>query len=196
MVIVTLSESHSATAAGPSLDRILDAADACLDRWGMRRMSMNDVATEAGLSRGSIYRYFPDREALVEAVLARRDKRFLADVAPRLRKRRTLATQVAEAALFVGRGRSPSEVDEPGMAAIRLARTEGVLAHWIDFWVPFLEAARDRGEVRADLDLRQAGEWIMRILVSLSTMPSVTFDPSDPAQVRRYIEAHVVRGFM
>jgi len=49
--------------------------------------------------------------------------------------------------------------------------------------------------VRTDLDLRLAAEWIMRILVSLVTMPSVTVDLKDPAQVRRYVEAHIVRGF-
>jgi hypothetical protein len=65
----------------------------------------------------------------------------------------------------------------------------------VEFWVPFLETARDDGEVRADLDVRQASEWIMRILISLVTVPSAIVDLDDPEQLRRFIEAHLVRGF-
>ena len=41
--------------------------------------------------------------------------------------------------------------------------------------------------MRADLDLRQAGEWIMRMLLSLVTVPSLTVDLDDPAAVRRFV---------
>jgi hypothetical protein len=70
-----------------------------------------------------------------------------------------------------------------------------MFARWIDFWVPFLEEARANGEVRADLDIRQASEWIMRILISLVTVPSQTVDLGDAQQLRRFIEDHLVRGF-
>jgi hypothetical protein len=70
-----------------------------------------------------------------------------------------------------------------------------MFARWIDFWIPFLEAARADGEVRADIEVRQAAEWIMRILISLVTVPSATIALDDPKQVRRFIEDHLVRGF-
>ena len=49
-------------------------------RYGLR-VSMRDVAAEAGLSRGSVYRYFRDRDALVDAVLERTADRFVAAAA-------------------------------------------------------------------------------------------------------------------
>jgi AcrR family transcriptional regulator len=50
-------------------DRILEGALAALGRVGPRRLTMSDVSDRAGLSRGTVYRYFPTKEDLL-AVLA------------------------------------------------------------------------------------------------------------------------------
>jgi AcrR family transcriptional regulator len=193
----TVPPGHAATP-----ERILDAAARCIRRWGIRRVSMNDVAREAGLSRGSVYRYFPERDALVQAVLERNAAQNVAAALPAVRRRRSLAAKVAEAAVFI-RAHVDDELslglrgrpEEPELATLRLARVESTMTHWIDFWVPFLAEARENGEVRADLELREAAEWIMRILLSLTTVPSVVVDLDDPEQVRRFVAAHLVRGF-
>ena len=188
--------------AAATPERILRAAEDCVRRWGLRRVSMNDVALQAGVSRGSVYRYFPDRDALVQAVLERVAEVHVAEAEPAVRRRATLAGKVAEAAVFVRRLADDERrlglhehPGEPALATLRLASTPAMFARWIDFWIPFLEAAQHDGEVRADLDVRQAAEWIMRILISLVTVPSVTVDLDDAAQVRRFVESHLVRGF-
>ena len=50
-------------------DRILEAALTAMGRVGLRRLTMSDVSERAGLSRGTLYRYFPTKEDLL-AVLA------------------------------------------------------------------------------------------------------------------------------
>src|SRR5690349_930641 len=82
-------------------ERILDAGEQAMRRYGFRRASMNDVAAIALVSRGSVYRYYPDRDALVTAVLERLAQRFVASSEASVRRRRTLAAQVAEAAVFI-----------------------------------------------------------------------------------------------
>jgi AcrR family transcriptional regulator len=199
------STSLSASTEPASLatpERILEAAEACIRHWGIRRVSMNDVARTAGCSRGSVYRYFPDRQALVHAVLERVSDRNIAAAEPVVRAQPTMAAKVAEAAVFV---RSLVENEksldlqehpgEPQLATLRLAEDPRIFGHWVEFWIPFLERARDEGEVRADLDLHQTSEWIMRILVSLVTVPSITIDLDDPRQMRAFVEDHLVRGF-
>jgi TetR/AcrR family transcriptional regulator, repressor for uid operon len=42
--------------------RILDAAETCFVRSGFHRTTMQDVAAEAGMSAGNLYRYFPSKE--------------------------------------------------------------------------------------------------------------------------------------
>ena len=68
----TLAEANGrGTARRANEERILDAAERCMSRFGLHRFSMADVAAHSGLSRGSIYLYFKDRPSLVDAALAR-----------------------------------------------------------------------------------------------------------------------------
>jgi AcrR family transcriptional regulator len=51
--------------------RLLDAAARCIARDGLLATGIASVADEAGVSRPTVYRYFADRDALVEAALLR-----------------------------------------------------------------------------------------------------------------------------
>jgi AcrR family transcriptional regulator len=190
----------SATASNPTsastVDRILDAAEQCLQRMGLRRASMGDVAIQAHLSRGSLYRYFPDREALVDAVLERVADRFVAASAESVNRRRTLAGQVGEAAVFIVEHRSFSDLpsEDSLVATLLTARINNLVARWVEFWLPRLADAEARGEIRAGLDHRQAAEWIVRLMLSFAVMPSVTVVLSDPDAVRTFVRHHLVRG--
>ena len=53
-------------------DEILEAAASVLDRSD--GASMGDVAVAAGISRGTLYRYFPTRESLLRALEAAADE--------------------------------------------------------------------------------------------------------------------------
>jgi len=50
--------------------RLLGAAMACVERWGLAKTSIEDVANEAGLSRATVYRHFPGgREQLISEMV-------------------------------------------------------------------------------------------------------------------------------
>jgi TetR/AcrR family transcriptional regulator, repressor for uid operon len=55
------------------VNRILEAARTCFVQSGFRGASMHDICREAGMSPGALYRYFPSKEALIEAI-AERDR--------------------------------------------------------------------------------------------------------------------------
>jgi AcrR family transcriptional regulator len=46
-------------------DRILKGAERCFERHGIVKTTLSDIAKEAGVSRVSVYRQFPDRESLL-----------------------------------------------------------------------------------------------------------------------------------
>lgn len=48
--------------------RILDAAKLCFVRSGFQGASMQQICSEAGMSPGALYRYFPSKEAIIEAI--------------------------------------------------------------------------------------------------------------------------------
>ena len=63
--------------AGTTYDRILDAAHAAMAIHGLARLSLEDVAREAGMSRQTVYRYFGNKDALVTAAILREEQGFL-----------------------------------------------------------------------------------------------------------------------
>lgn len=50
------------------LARILEASRNCFVRSGFRGASMHDICREADMSPGALYRYFPSKEAIIEAI--------------------------------------------------------------------------------------------------------------------------------
>jgi len=54
-----------------TVERILDAATRVLSERGYDGASTNRIAAAAGLSNGSLYQYFPNKDAIVVAVLDR-----------------------------------------------------------------------------------------------------------------------------
>lgn len=58
-------------------DLILDGVDALLARFGFRKMSMEDLAREVGIGKGTIYLHFPSKEELALAHVDRIAERLL-----------------------------------------------------------------------------------------------------------------------
>ena len=57
---------------------MLDAAKRCSERWGMAKVTIDDIAAEAGVSRATIYRMFPGgKDVLFDALRVRETEEFL-----------------------------------------------------------------------------------------------------------------------
>jgi AcrR family transcriptional regulator len=52
-------------------DEVLDAALAVFVEKGYAAAKMDEVARRAGVSKGTVYLYFPSKEALIEAIVRR-----------------------------------------------------------------------------------------------------------------------------
>jgi len=80
-----------------SAEGILDAALVEFDRYGIRKVSLDDVARRAGVSRTTIYRRFANRDELVAAVMDRENARLFADIADELKDARPQSNYYVEA---------------------------------------------------------------------------------------------------
>jgi AcrR family transcriptional regulator len=59
-------------ALDPAELRVLDAAKSCCERWGLAKVTIEDIANEAGVSRATLYRMFPGgKDVLFEALRVR-----------------------------------------------------------------------------------------------------------------------------
>lgn len=65
-------------------ERLLDAATTLLVRWGYRKTTMDDVAREAGVGKGTIYLYWKDKNDLFRAAISREQHRYSEDIKQRI----------------------------------------------------------------------------------------------------------------
>lgn len=138
--------------------RILDAFEHCIQRAGFHRTTMQDVAREAGMSAGNLYRYFPSKEALVSGMIGRDRERFGADF-------REVAQSEDVMGSFIALGRKHF-TETPRARCVQFmeiwaeASRNPVVADMCnavdreinDYMIAILEAAKASGQIPASVD--------------------------------------------
>jgi AcrR family transcriptional regulator len=181
-------------------DRILAAATQCFLQLGIAKSTMHDVARVADLSRGTVYRYFPDRRSLVDATISMHAQQYYDEAARAMDSVPTLSGQIGAFGEVFARTftshRYPGPVpDDLDLFRIMASDIDGALRRMSSFLLRYVTDAKDRGELGAAVDEQEASELLARMLMSLTVMPrSGAFDVGQPATVRRYLERYAVAG--
>jgi AcrR family transcriptional regulator len=180
--------------------QILNAAERSFQRAGFHRTTMQDVAAEAGMSPGNLYRYFPSKDALV-AGLCERDR---AGLAQEFAAMRDGPGNFLEA--FRELGRRHFNDDMCGKARLCLeiwaeaTRNSEVAAMQTEFdrtfeeqLVEVFDAAKAKGEIAPDIDTRAVASIIGKLGDGLFVRRAVAadFDPE-----REVAEVFAVVGAM
>jgi AcrR family transcriptional regulator len=178
-------------------DDVLDAAVTCIARVGLQKTTLDDVARTAGCSRATVYRFFPGKQQLIGALVARE------------------AERVREALL----DRASTETDLAGTVAVvmhegsRRLREHAALAfvaeHEPEVLLPCLAFERESLLLHAAAELvapaftpfvdnehaHRLAEWTARMTLSHLSCPSEYVDFADLAQVRALVDEFVVPSF-
>ena len=77
-------------------NEIIDAAAAAFMRYGYRRVTMGDLAKEAGISRPTLYAVFANKEEVFRAVAGQMMERALAEIRERVAGPLTLAEKLEQ----------------------------------------------------------------------------------------------------
>lgn len=178
--------------------RILDAALDRFSTFGLRRTTMDDIASSAGVGRATLYRRFAGRDEIVRAVILRELWRFIAEVDERVSHIEDPRERFVES--FVG--------------TLQAARSQPLLGRLIeiepDLLLPFLtidaapalavarayltqELARNQadGHITADADPEIVAELLVRLCQSLLLTPTGMIDPDDDAGLRDFAETYL-----
>lgn len=167
-------------------DAIVDAAIDLLVEDGFDRVSMDAVATRAGVSKATIYRRWPSKEALVIDAVARRTDPFPAvepDGSVRDRLVSLLEAILATSRSGVG-GLLPAmvgaSVSNPALAACYRERIIEPRRIRIG---DILRAGIAAGELRADLDVELAIDLVVGPLLYRIVFPREALPPDHCARL-------------
>jgi AcrR family transcriptional regulator len=184
---------------GATRQRIIEATYACVARWGLAKTTVEDAAREAGVSRATVYRYFPGgRGELVSAVVSWQFAAFFGRLYEEVRTAATLEEVLARGLAFARRSLVEHEVlqtvlrTEPELLLPQLTvesdRTLGMIG---GFLIPYL---RDR-HMAPGVDERDAADFLARMILSLISAPG-RWDLDDPAQVAQLVRAELLAGIV
>lgn len=182
----------------PMVGRILNAAEQCIRRFGIRRTSMGEVARVGGISRGSVYNHFGDKDSLVEGVFRRRQQLFLNRTEALLEKESglidKLTRSVVEGRRDMGEGIFASLAETEPETVAMMFLDPRFYARSVAFWPPHIRRAQEAGEISAELDIAMATDFVMRLIVSLVMFPHMGVELKTGREVRRYLQQVVARG--
>jgi AcrR family transcriptional regulator len=194
-----MTQAAASIPATDTREHIVESAYACFRKQGLQKATIVDIAKAANVSRSTIYEYFSDKAAIIEACAEHASERFYREMSIAMERGSSLEDKLSHAAVFVTQARrviaSEKYFDEDAISLLLTKDAAVLLRECVDFFAPYLSAARLTGEVRKDLDIEAAGEWFARILFSLFSTPSSTLDMDDPKVAAEFVRAHVVRGF-
>lgn len=185
--------------AGAELERrVLDAAKACCERWGVAKVTIDDVANQARVSRATLYRLFPGgKDVLFEAMRLRELEDFFvrlsghvdgaADLEDLLVRTVVAATNELRAdqhltlMLASEPGETLSQLTVEGLPRIMRVATV-FLVPLVDPYLPRRESAR-------------LVELLSRLVISYFLAPSQLVDLGEPESARTFINSHVLPAF-
>ena len=168
--------------------RILDSAVGTFAQLGFQQATVQDVCRGAGISHGALYRYFPTKGALVEATAEKLRRDFMGAF-------ERAATQDEDFSETLD-GLAPGSfdwIDAPGASthlaislewwaeatrneSVRTPLVEGFFNIWRDALAGIIERARDRGELRPDIDPSALASVLLSIYYGLVLQKAL--DPS------------------
>src|SRR6266540_1640630 len=176
--------------------RIMGAALEHAEDFGLRKFTIDDVARRVGLSRVTIYRYFPKKDQLLNALIMRELRRFLTRVDDVIAMKPLPEGKLVMGVLFC------LEFLRNHRLLNRLLRTEPelILPHLTTKAGDLLAAARDwiAGHIRVEIaagrlalpdrDVDGIAELIARTVLSLVLTPDTVLPIDNPRDQRRLVE--------
>jgi AcrR family transcriptional regulator len=173
MTVEPISSTPEVTA------KVVDGALRAIARFGLTKLTVDDVAREAGISRATLYRYFPGRGAVLAAVVKAETERLQRGLDEALGETTTIAEALAALAGFGARAFADHAAlqhllaTEPGTVLPHLCFTgaDSLLGVAADRIAPHL--CRFMGPLEA----RRTGEWLARIVLSYGLAP-----PAGPSE--------------
>lgn len=157
-------------------DRLLDAAERCLEDCGLVGTTMDDIGRTAGVSRATVYRYFPNREAVMSDVIIRAADRYLDRINPRISDHADLGSALVDFVEHTVEAARREQIigllfgSDQELAGVGLA--EGTSTSLFELVTEFLRPIfrRHWSSVEPGVSVDDAAEWILRTILSLLTV--------------------------
>jgi len=170
--------------------QVFDAIKCCCERWGLSKVSVDDVALESGVSRATLYRLFPGgKDAMLEAYKVRELEEFFDRLRTEIDNVHSFEDLLVAAVVHSTRDLRADQhlatmlASEPGtmIESLTVDSMPRIIEAATSFLAPLAEQYVDRATARAAIDL------LSRLTLSYFLAPSEGVDLGDAEQARRFL---------
>lgn len=169
-------------------DLILDALQHLLDRKDMKTISVNEIAQTAGIGKGSVYYYFPSKEAILEALIERNYEKPI-KTAKNLAKQESVSAFTRMAMIFqVCRSSSTEFLRHDAEAMGKTAQDtlllhQKYLNHLVSELKPVLTSIIEQGIASGDIHFDHPAALAEIVLIVLAVKLDTVLLPSTPKEI-------------
>ena len=167
-------------------DAILDTTAALVAEHGLTSVTMSQIAEKSGIGRATLYKYFPDVEAILAAWHQRHVSghlEHLAELRDQAGDARERLEAVLEAYALISHERFSHEHPGPELAALlhQGVHVTGAQQQVHDMIKDLLIEASETGDVRDDVAPEELASYCLHALAAARSLPS-------KAAVRRLVQ--------
>jgi AcrR family transcriptional regulator len=198
---ITTRLLHAATAqdagaADPASEAIADAALRQFELFGVSRSTMDQIARRAKVARVTLYRRFPGKDALVDAVMLRELRRFLRDLDAAVEPFEDADDRFVEGFVFVLDAIRGHRL----LQRVLESEPETILPQLTTQGAPFVGVARaylaarlvgDLDGTRRPEDLELVADVLVRLILSYLLTPQTLVDLDDPDAARAFARRYL-----
>jgi len=177
--------------------RILEAALTCVEQWGMAKTSLEDVATAAGFSRATVYRYFPGgRDQVISETVTWEVGNFLQRLGEATQAERGIEDRITQALLVGHRAIDDHKLlqqilsTEPEALLAELEKSGPIMLALIRSSLAE-DLASER--LRPGIDVDEAAEYLARLFLSYLGSQG-RWDLTDAASVHTLVRTQFLAG--
>lgn len=178
--------------------RVLGAAKTCCERWGVGKVTIDDIANEAAVSRATVYRLFPGgKDVLFEALRVRELEDFFARLTAHVDGALDLEDLLVRTVVAATKELRDDQhlaimmASEPGDTLSQLT-VEGlprIMRVAITFLVPLVDPYLPRRESARLVEL------LSRLVISYFLAPSDHVNLGDPESARSFVTTFILPAF-
>jgi AcrR family transcriptional regulator len=178
--------------------RVLDSAKRCVERWGIAKVTIDDIASDAGVSRATLYRMFPGgKDVLFESLRVRELEDFFTRLtghihdAPDLEALLVRTVVAATHELRADEHLAAMLASEPGdtLGQLTVDGLPRIIRVATVFLVPLVDPYLPRRESARLVEL------LARLVISYFLAPSDHVDLGDPESARMFITTFILPAF-
>lgn len=173
-------------------NKILDALQSLLENKDMKTISVSEIAQKAGIGKGSIYYYFPSKDAIFEALVERNYEKPL-ETAKTLARQTNISPFTRMAMIFQACRNSSSEFLTNGSASTQKSVQENAyihqkyIHHLINEMKPELTEIIRQGVERGEIHFDYPAALAEIVLIILTVKLDNTLVPSTYEEIEETI---------